>query len=191
MTISLNTNIPATGNKPSSDQPIMQQNTANIATFCAVDHVGFGSTSPPHSGYHNIIHLNPQAVDPGNTATFGQVYAKTISGDQQLFYESGSGTVSQLTGNASSLADSGYTTLPNGLILQWGQKANPGTTGSVSFPISFPSTNPPFIIQLTLQRTSGNQSVTVDNGTVPTAGGFHFLASSAGSNILYWFAIGN
>lgn len=44
---------------------------------------------------------------------------------------------SNLMGN--SKAGNGYTYLPSGLIIQWGYKASPGTSGTINWNITFPT----------------------------------------------------
>jgi hypothetical protein len=193
MTISYNENIPATGNRPSADQPVMRTNAAALKQIIGIDHITFGD-STANNGYHNVIHFKTQSADPVMIANIGQLYTKTVSGDEYPFFETGLGTVFQLAGNASSIAATGYTTLPNGLIFQWGTKTTPGLFGFVDFPIPFPSGNPPFSLQLTLERDSVRGLVVLNDPPsfpAPTASRFYYLTETSGSDALYWFAIGN
>src|SRR2546430_8289315 len=116
------TNIPLATNEPSVDQPNMKINTNSINSIIGVDHLTFGTATGTQSdGYHKVIHSVPQVSDPVAIAGFGQVYTKTVSGDQQLFYESGGGVKTQLTGpNAVSAAATGYVWLPGPILMQWG-----------------------------------------------------------------------
>ena len=117
MTYSLN--IPDAPNNPSQDQPLMKANTNAISTFLATDHIPF---NVPNSGNHDVIKQPPQGGDPAAVAGKGQTYTKTVGSpsDQQLFYESGAGIISQLTNGVGTLAGSdGYTFLPGGMVLQW------------------------------------------------------------------------
>jgi len=94
-----NIDIPDGPNNPSQDQPKMKTNTNSLKSLIEIDHIGFGNNQ---GGYHNIIHQPPQVSDPGVIAGVGQTYTKTISGDQQLFYESGLGVIGQIS-NPSGL----------------------------------------------------------------------------------------
>lgn len=189
MTISYNENIPATGNRPSADQPIMQTNAVAIKQILGIDHVSFEDNTAPN-GYHNVIHFKNQVTDPGVVAGVGQLYTKTVSGDQYLFYETGIGTVYQVVGNSSSLSTNGYTTLPNGLIFQWGTKTSTGGLQTVNLPTSFP--NNFFMSQATMIRNSSNvDSVyAVTNATAGVVASIQFRDTSSGNNF-FWFAIGN
>jgi len=121
MSIPYNFGIPNPPNNPSADVPLMQINANSIFNFVAIDHVGF-NTAISSSGYHNVIHFSNQAADPGTIAGVGQLYTKTVTGDQNLFYESGLGKIYQLTNTnvTISATANGVTTLPGGLILQYG-----------------------------------------------------------------------
>lgn len=88
--------------------------------------------------------------------------------------------------------EGGWSFLPGGLILQYGFYGKAGATGSsgtVQFPIAFPTGN--FIVNLSLYRNSGDQDATIDSGTPPSTTAFKFRTSSSGSDGVYWFAIGN
>lgn len=89
-----NIDIPDGPNNPSQDQPKMKTNTNSLKSLIEIDHIGFGNNQ---GGYHNVIHQPPQISDPGVIAGVGQTYTKTISGDQQLFYESGLGVIYPLS----------------------------------------------------------------------------------------------
>jgi len=142
--------VPDAPNNPSDDQPDMKINTNSTYGILAVDHVGFNENSATRKGgYHTVIHQGPQTVDPATIANFGQTYTKSVGSplDQQLFYKSGLGNITQLTGALQpSAATNGYTALSGGLILQWGvvTSANffDGDSGTVTFAtsnISFPN----------------------------------------------------
>ncbi len=89
-----NTDIPDGPNNPSNDQPLMKTNTNSIDGIIAVDHIGFQQNN---GGFHTVIHQGPQLANPAAIPGFGQTFTKTISADQQLFYESGNGVVTQIT----------------------------------------------------------------------------------------------
>lgn len=143
----IDTNIPSTPNDPADDQPVMQQNFANIAGYVAVDHVPAGSVN---NGYHTIIHEASQgtwlpatsAGAPAATTGINQIFSllytpdcTNATTDTQLFSQTGGSIagngVSQLTGNQS--ATEGYV-WAGGLLLQWGFVANTGSgSGIVTF----------------------------------------------------------
>lgn len=191
--------VPAANHAPKNDQPTMQTNAASISGLIAVDHVGFNSGSTP-GGYHKVVHFNNQGSDPGVVAGVGQLYTKTASADQQLFYESGNGVITQLTGpNAPSSNTNGYTWLPGNILLQWGIVNTTSSSGTVTFAtsnISFP--NNCFCIQTTAKynsavATPGNQANYAPDTHSVTNLSFNWtLVTSSGSwRGFYWVAIGN
>ncbi len=92
-----NVNIPDAPNNPSNDQPLMKTNTNSDFGIWNVNHIGFNQLN---GGFHTIVQQGPQTLDPAPLAGFGQTYTKTILGDQQLFYESGNGIITQITSSA-------------------------------------------------------------------------------------------
>ena len=150
------TNIPLSTNKPSVDQPNMQTNTNSISSIIAVDHNGFGTATGTQSdGWHTVIHSVPQAIDPPAVLGFGQIYTRTVTGDQQLFYESGGGVISQLTpGGIPVVSANGYTYLAGGVILQWGNYPAPG--GGGNFSSGSTTNNTPGQAAITLPRSFPN-----------------------------------
>lgn len=198
------TGIPLATNSPSTDQPNMQTNTNSINSIIGVDHYSFGSAGSK-DGFHKQVTLPVESL-PASLSGQAVLFSNT-SGQSQLFATSDTGGNSyQLTrmidASFSRFANDtnyqvgppilfgGWTFLPGGLILNYGSVTNPGNSGTVTYALAFPSGQPAFAITLTLQRASGDQSVTVQTGTSASSG-FNFLSSSSGSAFLYWMAIGN
>lgn len=102
MTINYILGIPDAPNDPSVDQPDMKTNNDAIPQLIDIDHIGFNDTTFPN-GYHDVIHQPPQVADPAAVPGIGQTYVKTVSGDQQLFFESGAGVISNLTGSGQTI----------------------------------------------------------------------------------------
>lgn len=65
---------------------------------------------------------------------------------------------------ARSLASSGYQKLPSGLIIQWGVFSTPAGTGTITFPVAFPS-------------SMASITFSVDN-----SGGANYLLAYKGAN---------
>ena len=179
--------IPAAANNPSTDQGPMLIDNASIVGWSAVDHLGYNTNN---GGIHNVIHFNDQGVtDPGAIAGFGQEYTKTIAGDQQLFYESGAGIISQLTGPVapsvtSTTPSNGYSTLPGGVIIQWGTATFAlATTGTVNFTPAFP--NNCFVV---VGNSIGKRAFGINNGYSKTS---FTWATDATVTEVRWIAIGN
>ena len=123
--------IPSTGVNPSAQYQIMQENYLSTFNILAIDHIGFNTTN---GGYHTVIHQPPQGSNPGAIVGIGQTFTKTVSGDQQLFYESGGGVVTQLTGpSLASIGTNGFTWLPGPVMLQWGTVNPANGSGTITF----------------------------------------------------------
>lgn len=180
----IDTTIPAAPNDPADDQPKMQTNFANIDGYLTVDHIEPGEMN---AGYHSQVHMLNQSA-PGIGTANGVLYCNNDGTGSWPVWQNAAGA-QQLQG-IGIVGPNSFTFLSPGLYLEWGSVASPGTSGSVTFPRAFSA--PPFSIQVSLQRSSGNQSVTVDGTALnlPTTTNFHYLASSGGSDFLYWIAIG-
>ncbi len=201
-------NVPNPPNSPSVDVVSMQTNTNSISGIIAVDHVGFGV---PEGGTHNQSTYNA-GTDPTTLVTQGAVYTKTVGSDIELFYRHKSdGSVVQLTGVSSLSGFTGYQFLPGGLIIQWGFKNgphganhtfNPGDSGSVTFPLMFPSrvftitTNMNYNTDLGQPGVPANGSamiVAIDYsaaGTTQTGFNWQVAGSGGSYTVFYWTALG-
>jgi hypothetical protein len=202
MSYPINVNIPNGPNDPADDQNLIRQNFGNIFNYVSVDHIAPGASN---NGYHSVVHSVPfsTGTDPSAITGIGQLYTKTVGSptDQQLFYESGNGVVTQLSGNATTSSSTGSTTLPNGLIFKWGYTLMSSGSGSnpkfgtITFSTAFP--NNLFNLQMTLQKngTTGSENNMSVNSSTPTtlsASGFNWnFTGSTSYDGFYWFAIGN
>jgi tail fiber protein gp53 len=200
-------NIPNQTHTPAMDQPIMEANNNYLQLEIGKDHNFTTDSNNPQDGYHKTIHFVPLATyptPPAPIATIGQLYTgqATIGAttDTALFFESGNGFVTQLTGfipgqPSFSPTFDGYTTLPGGIILQWGR--SPGntlpSTGMITFPVAFP--NNVFIINPTLiSKAAGTgETNTISNiGGTTTLTTWNWNYTGTTSYVgFYWIAIGN
>lgn len=200
-----------TGTVPlNQDYLNIQSNFTQLNTQFLVDHVPLTSTSgTPPNGYHTVVHLVPNTTvatnppdnypvtAPATTAGFGQLFAPqvndSITTDESLYFQSGNGLVTQLTRNfAPSASANGFTFLPGGLILQWGEVNAPGNVGTVTFStanMAFPANC--FSVMLTPRNDGSHSAFTyfLDGAFTKTA--FSYRGSTSGSNSLFWIALGN
>lgn len=195
VTFNYNPDIPAGPNNPSNDQPLMQENTNSINGLIGVDHVSFNLAN---GGYHTDIHFVPQSGDPATIGGIGQLYTKTVTGDQQLFYKSGGGNIAQMTrlitasqstfgtytnyiAPATTLG--GWTFLPGGMLLQYGTLRTTSDTTAVVFPVVFTTL---YSVQLTLASNAKPLGVSAESTT-----GFNAVTNGIGAGIrFYWIAVG-
>lgn len=191
--------IPDATHNPSTDQPDMKINTNSIDSIIAVDHYSFEEGNLNRDGWHKQSTYPTLGVAPTTLALQGAVYTKDVGGGvTQLFYRPQSNSTEiQLTGVTPQVANNGYSSLPGGILIQWGQKALVGTgeqavtinyvaEGNIAMP------NDTFVALATLRNSTVN---TTNNPTIAcrdrTAAGFtaHYSGAS-GYNEFQWIAIG-
>ncbi len=207
---SYNNNIPFASHNPSSDQPLMLENTNNTDLLINEDHFSFNQNN---GGLHKQARLVNEATpsaairDPG----MGTIYTKQIASESQLFYIPDKVNIAneyQLTraidaSFASFRTNPGWSFLPGGLLIQWGfvdgthtgssfnigDRTTPlgGTYPFVTF--SVPYTLGVFNVMTSLSFTSTGpgipgtgsvDAVTIDNATLTTAG-FNWYFSGSNS----------
>ena len=188
-------NIP-TGSVPLNiDYQNLRTNFTALNTIFGVDHLTYNNATA-QKGYHTNIHMVPAGSNPSAVVGYGTLYNRTTNdgydSDQTLFFLTGDGKRLQLTSNVSpSLANTGYTFLPGGLILQWG-RTNIQSTGNVPivFPLAF--ANAVYSAQVTYSITD-NTTVRsgISAGTLSTTGFTWEGTNSSQLRTLFWMVIGS
>jgi hypothetical protein len=214
-------NLPYTGNipdpphNPATDVPDMQENTNSIQTWVTIDHYGFNTSGATDGfgGLHSQVRMPTLGTaKPTLVNGAGNLYVNTINGNSELLYiPDNTGDVYQLTSTSHAqyaiFADDtnypqtppvatqfgGWTFLPGGLLLQYGNEQLPGSSnpdGIVKFPRAFSSSV--FNLQLTLNANSTtNSSNTISSIGTPTKTQFKWnFTGSTSYNYFYWMAIG-
>lgn len=189
--------MPNPPDDPADDAPLMQVNCNSIASWVNVDHVGF-NTSNNTGGYHKVAHFITSAGDPSLIANIGQVYTKLVGSEVQLFYESNSGFIAQLTRNNSGAQArfgtntnyqanhaGGWTFLPGNVKVNYGVfTLNTQPTDTVTLASAYTSSN--FIVLVTpiLSATTGKTwgvtNLNTASFTLNTAG------FSNGNQFTFW-----
>lgn len=123
MSYPIDTSIPSANNDPADDQPLMKDNFSNISSFLSVDHVAPGTTN---NGFHSQTHFNTNQSAPGLSGAVSVQYANTYSSQSWPYWQNALGSFLML--GPSNSGSNGYTTLPGGIIIQWGSVN--GTHGS-------------------------------------------------------------
>ena len=193
--------VPLGADNPSTDRPLMTQNTNSIDSLIAEDHYSFGVEN---GGFHKQVRMPKLDLKPtGLIGASGTIYVKQINnGDgiqAQEFYTPGAtGGEYQLTRadntNFSTFglftANTGWSFLPGGLRIQYGLTTEATATTSVVFPIAYTTI---YTVTATRVQVAGSSPLTgtswgVDNVTNT---GFQFTRTSgAGNASFYWTAIG-
>lgn len=188
MSFPFNPNIPNANNAPKNDQPLMQQNNQTLNTALQIDHY-FNNTGK--DGTHKQITLTNEGA-PGLGTGNGVLFANLANGQSWPFWQNGAaGSPFQIFGASSTVAN-GYSTLPGGIIIQWGSitGAPIANNQAVGFPLTFPTA----VFSITLgpaSNSTSDKTISIKTGTVGT-GGFNVSCSGSSSfQTLYWLAIGN
>jgi hypothetical protein len=220
--------IPFPTDAPKNDQPIMRINTNSIAGIIEVDHIGFGLDNGGYHTDIHMTEFSSTTINPSNASNnpptaplpidnIGQLYTCQIrsppmSGgiiDEVLYYQSAFGRITQLTNNItgpgfqSSTTGhggfNGYTTLPGGLMIQWGFLSS--TTSGSYTQLLFSTFNIPFPNQcfnvwtqpFSSGSVPGSQATVAVRGSSVDQNGFQwvFVTNSGAYNGFYWAAIGN
>lgn len=202
MTFSYNLNIPAAGNNPSSDQPLMQTNTNSINSLINVDHYTFGTGK---DGKHLQVQLPALLATPtvgvlGETTVYSQSVTRGAATSTELFITPDANVANntyQLTqtilasqtqfgiynaytsGVSGVVTTGGWTFLPGGLILQYGT-VTPPKNGSftVNLPIPFATTNMVMTISIHRNSGSGGDNCYINSKNLTT---FTYFTSTSGT----------
>lgn len=130
-----NNNTPLASQRIKDTQQPIRDNFAELDTYTAVNHEALNSAS---AGKHKFLNLTVQGGAPANGATDISLFnmVSTLSGVRELFYAKGAGASVEIT--AGNGGGSGWTKLPSGIIVQWGQGSVIGNA-SLTFPKAFPT----------------------------------------------------
>lgn len=194
-----NSGYPQDGSSLGQSKAQIRANIDGTYQTLAIDHIdNNGNPGAKPAGYHKVIHIVPQVSNPGAIAGYGQLFSKTVSSvisDTALFWETGTGLVSQLTMNITPRSNTrGYTFLPGGILLQWGIISSPASgDNAVLFNaasgINFPTAC--FNVQISVERSAANiDMIVIKTGSISSSG-FTAIAPTGGSTNIYWTAIGN
>lgn len=167
----------------------ISSNFSILDTTFNTDHVPPTDATSANWGKHKQVTLQVSAAAPSPSGTDSAVYAKTVSGVQQLFFKNSAGTETQITGIESE-SGNGYVMLPGGIVMQWGSTSlTAGATTTISFPTTFGTAV--YSISVTLKRASSDTSASAVVVGTPTTSSFGvILPSGANNNSCYWMAIG-
>lgn len=198
---------PPDGSSLGQTKSVIRNNLDGTFLTLGVDHINNnGQPGSQPAGYHNVTHWVPQGSNPAPITGYGQLYSKTITPvvtDQALFWETGTGLIQQLTTNITPLAaNTGYTFIPGGIIIQWGTVSIPNVsssnpppnrqTATQTFPIPFPTA---CFIVIPQYQASGT-TISANTISIISKTKTDFTWNNTASSVtnypaFYWFAIGN
>ena len=202
-------NIPAaSGDTLGGTRDRIRTNFQQISDVEEINHIAFNQTGKgkhkflqmPETGFefdNNVTPPTTSSSEVGFYAKKGANPAQTnlfFRGESNGFEYQLTKAISASTGtfstNTAYVANhtGGWTFLPGGLLLQYGLRSSPGTSGTITFPISFNSA--PYQVSVSLYRFTGDHSVIIDAGTPPGITSFKYICDTSGSTGIYWTAIG-
>lgn len=176
-------NVPLPGQSLVATRDLINQNWTTIDTAFQVDHVEYTSANPVQ-GKHNKVSFPLQSAVPGVVATEAMLYnhLDTFSSLNQLFVRRPNGG-SDIPMTAAALTIPGWSYLPSGLILQWGQST---ITSNITTPIPLPKTFP--TNSLIGQISGAGNPISASVGTITTTT-LNVISYGTGGSI-FWFVLG-
>ncbi len=157
-----NNNIPQPTDQISTSQADILNNFAAISTYLNINHVDFNGAD---QGKHKWVTMPVQVASPATGAGEVALFARTSTLSlvpEIAFRRESNGTVIEFTSSLS--ATIGWTRLPSGILLKWGNATANGLT-TYTFPVA--ATIPAFTNIFSIQITTSYINVTdAPNGFV-------------------------
>jgi hypothetical protein len=190
-----NANIPLATDKLSSSQVDINNNFQGINTYVSVDHVPFANTA--NQGKHQMVTFPISAAPAVSVAGFIGLYgANDLVGNPAIFVNN---VVpgKQIPMTSADAAATGWTYLPSGIIMKWG---NSTTNSPTLFPVgaTIPVFTNVFSAQLTLLSDSHLHywiEITKTGPNALTTTGFTAHSEDGNGNAsaqsFYYLVIGN
>ena len=122
-------NVPLTGQSLGQTRVPIQQNFLTIGAAFAIDHIDYNTAG---QGKHNKVTLPVQAADPVLAGNDIALYSKSNGATSELFFMRGITPAYSWTDSLNNI--NGWTRLPSGILLKWGQ----GNGANGSTPWTFP-----------------------------------------------------
>lgn len=148
----------------------------------------------------NVLFVNSTAVRSNvritsNTLTVNVLTVTTVSGNvafQNTVAFSANVSVPTINASAigltgSSISTTGFSRLPNGLLMQWGSQTGiTATAGSITFPTAFAAAPYSICVQPTFNANGAMMAVTATSTTTATVR----TTNTATAQTAYWWALG-
>jgi hypothetical protein len=124
-------NVPLAGQSLGVTRVPINQNFATIDAIFSIDHVPYNTVG---AGKHNKVTFPLQAADPVVAATDFAIYSKANALGVPQLYMNYSG-VGPYPWTDSLTNTNGWTRLPSGILLKWGQGNNANGLTNLVFPV--------------------------------------------------------
>ena len=194
---------PENGQSLGASKVPIRDNFTSIVADIGVNHVAINLGD---QGKHKFLQMPEQASAPATAANEGGLYTKvgTSPAETSLFFRGESSgfeyrltrpiaaSTTEFATNTAYAANhtGGWTYLPGGLLLQYGARSTPGTSGTITFPVAFTTGYYSITLGLSRNNSSSVQNAYVDNSVAVSLSNFAYDNTSSGSDPIYWMAIG-
>lgn len=181
-----NPSIPQSTDLISQSQSQILTNFSQANTAFSVDHTAFDVVS--NQGKHKKVTLVEQS-DPVTSANEMALYSKDLAAVTTLYMRKESnGTVIQMSAQDPTIASSGSTFLPGGIIMKWGNTGVVSDNSVVTFASAFPTACWGVVITI-IDPNATSKTINVKTSSLSTS---QFLVRvSTGSTSAFYYAIGN
>lgn len=189
MSFNYTANIPISGQSLNVTKNPINSNFQAINQLIAVNHVGFNLTG---LGKHNMCELVAQASTPTTLSGENTLFSQTVGATELFYTPDAGGNAYQLTTSDDTLIASfgdspnGWTFLPGGLIMNYGQ----GSIKNTAVPITF--SKPYTTALLAISAIRHQTTDTVLGVTAEGLSGFTMNTdgNANSSQTFYWISIG-
>jgi hypothetical protein len=179
-----------TGNTTGPALVVSSSNTLWIRANSSVNVFTINTTSAvvnTPATFNNNVAVTGVVTITGNVSTTDSlaVTNNAVVSNGLIVSKSATFETNTFTLGSYSAANPGYTRLPNGLLLQWGNVTINSTSGTITFPAAFGTV---YSVQLTPSSNTQSQIPAVTSVSLTTA---TVRSANATSNTVYWLAIGS
>lgn len=175
-------NMPTSGESLGSTYQKVQDNFMNYWNNFQVNHV---NPNDANGGKHTKVQMIEQGADPATAINEMAMYTKDVAGNTRTFLrQENNGAVMQLSGITPVAAANGYTFLPGGLMIQWGQITTSSKTAVITFTPAFDTVFQAVVAQSQADRMIAVQNLNNNNFTV------QIEKNSGTNNVIRFIAIG-
>lgn len=161
------TQVPTATQTLANSQPQILGNFSVIDSTFSVNHVSYNTSG---GGWHNLVTLPPQSPVPTPSAANGILYTQqsTLTATPELVYAHATTSTAPASAQISEFTSAGYasvgwTRLPSGILLKWG---NATATGYTTYLFPTAATIPIFTNIYSVQVTT--LGATSDNNELIT-----------------------
>ena len=192
--VDYNPSIPQASDNLSTSQGQILNNFTQLDNIFAFDHFTWDDPTTANRGLHKQIDFPVPTTVSSPTGTASVSYSKLVGGVGSLYFDNSAGSSCVWRGGLSTglvaltPGVNGSMTLPNGVIMKWGNQSSITDNVPINFPTPFPSTCWAVTVSGYFNSTV-ERSIYVKPGSLG-ASSFTCRTDSGSMGVIYW-AIGN